>query len=515
MIYKFVTQFLHKYYPKIKEDCLLTKEYSDMLLNYLYSKYSPEEVEESQDEIKQAFSDYLRPYGEAIFSFTPRNGISCYLEPYEVEPKKSPDFTKIVEIIRSHLDQIEYPYNDKVDQIHIPQKLFYKIKKIIIDNREKVNKNALLTLTIQEALQLSPQAVVTPLKDHCIVKIFQKFELFSSKTESTPKSINKSEQRFNGFDEEELKEHYKLIFSEIISINDFLELVMVDVLNNELDFHYITNEQYERNALTIIKRTIAKKLSQFINNNEEYLDGLAGYIFRLSFMKIHKKMALHLLKKLFVKDLKVLNFLEYYNKKSISLGSKFYRVPTITNKNGDLWHITAIISISGLWLKPYLKYEELENDYKRLLNLDRQELTVIELLDEKLKPLTDEVISMSNTLKRVTTFMASYDNKIESLKTKEEINNFRDLNLSQYSTYKEQYDKYIPIYREKLPKLKKMRRKRDLHERNREQHKVAIKQYKIDLKQLKRNFLVHQSSFDEILEAVANALMKRKKLIKG
>ena len=373
---------------------------------------------------------------------------------------------------------------------------------------------ALLTLSIHEALQLNTQAVVTPLKDHCIIKIFQKYDQLSNKTDLAPKSINKNEQRFNGYDEDELKEHYTLIFNEIISLDDFLELVLVDIFNNELNFHSITNEFYEKNALAIIKKTIATKLTRFVNNNEDYLCGLAGYIFRIYFITVHEKIAFYLLKQLYLKDLKIIHFLEYYNKKSISLGAKFYNIPIIKNEKGDMWNLTAITSISGLWLKPYTKYEEVYTEYNNLLKSNEQEIRLMEILDKKIEPLSQEVRSLSNGLKKITTFIKSFENKLQSLKTKEERDSLKKMNNKKYLHYQEQYNTYLPPYKEKKSKLEKMIHKRQLHEHNKEKNNSLLTQYKSDLKQLEKNYVMHQGSFDAILHALTNALIQRKKLIK-
>ena len=119
MIYQDVKRYLKGTLQKPKKDLEWDSHDNFLLLNFIQSRYSDEQIKNNVTEIRQAFRDFFEPVGNIIIRFTPSKGVAYKILPYYVQPKDSKHLKKVIEIIQNNRRSIEYPYHDREDQIAI------------------------------------------------------------------------------------------------------------------------------------------------------------------------------------------------------------------------------------------------------------------------------------------------------------------------------------------------------------------------------------------------------------
>jgi len=505
MMYQDVMRLLKRTLAQPKMDCMWSVKDNFLLLNFLQERYSDEQIESNAMEIRQAFRDFFEPVGNALVRYTTNVGISFKILPYHVEPSKSRHLKKLIEIIRENRRIIEFPYNEREDQIALGGKIRREINKEIVETDEKVNKKDLIRLAIKEALQLGERDVVLHLKKKYLVKLFQKNN-FLSQTPATPEE---KEPRTIVIKEDELKESYDELFKDV-SITDFLDQVMVTLFSSTLDFEKISNDYYEKNVLALIKRQIMNELSVYISDNDEYTKQFAGYIMKVNLILIHEYIAIEIFEKITDKDTNARNFLNYYTGQIYVENGKRYIIPEIVTDDGKRWNINSLMSTASVWLRTRAV----------LLKTNVQRNNV----DQKINEIMPDYSSAKQQMEMQNHEYMGYFLKYKEVSKKIEENMTRLQNeIKTFMAIQRESDLEGQIRHDKLI-LKELKQKLSIIASNKEmkekqfndihlfysglmREKNALTQ---KIQGFERDLAVGSDSFHSILSSVVKALMKRK-----
>ncbi|MDA7848184.1 hypothetical protein N8972_01710, partial [Sulfurospirillum sp.] len=123
MIYQDVKRFLKRYLNKPTQNYEWTGRDNFVFLDYIQSRYSDEQIDNDVMEVRQAFRDFFEPVGSLVVRFSRSTGIMYKIMPYSVKPEKSKHLKKLISIIQENRRSVEYPYNEKEDQIALLGKI--------------------------------------------------------------------------------------------------------------------------------------------------------------------------------------------------------------------------------------------------------------------------------------------------------------------------------------------------------------------------------------------------------
>ena len=392
MIYQDVKRYLKKQIVNPSINFKWSEEDNIAFFTYLKSHYTEEEISKNISEVKEAFRDFFEPVGTIVFKYT-KNKIQFRVFPYKLEPQNSKYLDAIIEIIKRNKDSVIYNYNGNKNQIVITGKIRRDINFEINIHDEPVNKKELIKYAIRKALNLSERDIIIQLKRKYLIKIFN------------DKKSNKN-GRFNGYSKEEVEEGYKTIFKKI-SIDEFLMPLIENVFKDKLNFSKISNEYYETNALKILQNEIAKELSDYSALEEDFLFGLAGYILRENFYKIHYFMAKKLLEYVYRKNQKAEEFLRYYTTEYIIKYGNKYKIPILKTKEGNILSYALVVGVNSLWFNAKTKItsnqKKLSEIKNKILNLQKnkteENLHQIEALKKEYRDIETNINILNKTLK--------------------------------------------------------------------------------------------------------------------
>ncbi|MDX1295688.1 MAG: hypothetical protein R3302_05455, partial [Sulfurimonadaceae bacterium] len=94
-----------------------------LLLDFIQSRYTDEQIRNNISEIRQAFRDFFEPVGNVVVRFKEDTGVAYKILLYHVKPENSKHLEKLIDIIRSNRRNIEYPYEGREDQIALLGKI--------------------------------------------------------------------------------------------------------------------------------------------------------------------------------------------------------------------------------------------------------------------------------------------------------------------------------------------------------------------------------------------------------
>ena len=512
MIYQDVKRYLKRNLQRPTKELEWATHDNFLLLNYIQGRYSDEQIKNNVTEIRQAFRDFFEPVGNIVIRFTPSKGVAYKILPYYVKPKDSKHLKKIIDIIQNNRRSIEYPYNDREDQIAILGKIRRHINSEIIETDEAVNKKELVRYAIKKALELDERDVVVNLQRKYIVKLFKRNTLLNPKAKE-PKQKDEDERRFQGYNADDLSAHYDELINDI-DINAFLDDTMALLFAGKLNFDEVTNNYYEKNVLSLVRNTIAQELQQHVSQNEDYVIGLAGYIFRHNFVEVHKRIAVEIFELFANKSENAARFLSYYSGKIIIDEGKRYSMPELVTPDGKRWNIPAVTSIATMWLHSRDESISLET---KLENLN-EEYTSIATRYESLSGQLDSHTETYNVLlKQLKEVEDTISKKVRKFRAENHSGSSEknELELSKITHVDRQK---IATIKEKMLKMKPMMdsAKNDLNEIKHKYFELKDKKQSMEaeVKTLRKNLNINSDAFHSILSSLVKALMQRKKLVK-
>jgi len=511
LIYQDTKRFLKRHLKRASKSYEWQGRDNFLLLEFLQNRYSDKELGQNASEIKEAFREFYENIGTISFSFDVKVGVHYKIEPYRVSPRSSQHLMPLIKLIRDNRRAIEYPYQGREDQIALLGKIRRYINAEIADTAESVNKKELVRYAIKEALELDQRDVVIHLKRKYIVKIFHKNKFLSDQVTDV-KLIDTNERRYMGYSADDLANHYDEFFTDVV-LEDFLGSVMTQLFATKLNFEEITNRYYEKNVLSLIRDTIAVELMVYISENDEYLKGFAGYIFRKNFMSVHEFMAIELFEKISKKDKNAERFLNYYTGKIFIENGKRYEMPKLTTPNGERWNITSITAISTMWLR---SREQLDKQKVKLNNLLEEFYDYEEYYKRLEKELFSHIVALNTLTKE---FKALEKNISEvSMKFKHEVSGSMD------EKKENDLEKMLRKDRHKLiDTKKKLLKLQPIKDNAAYNFKAVDAQYNLmlnekqklesEIRNLSQNLKINSGSFHSILASLVTALTQRRKVI--
>jgi len=511
MIYQDVKRYLKGYLQRPSKDYVWSGHDNLVLLQYIQSRYSDDQITNNVSEIRQAFRDFFEPIGNIVLRFKLDTGIAYKILPYHVKPKDSKHLSKVIDIIRHNRRNIEYPYKGRNDQIALLGKIRRHINSEIIETDEAVNKKELVRYAIKVALELDPRDVVVHLKRKYIIKIFKKNELLNQHV-IDPAPKDDSERRFQGYNAEDMTAHYNELINDI-DMEAFLDNVMTLLFCSKLNFDEITNNYYEANVLSLVRNMIAQELKPYVSENEDYVMGLGGYIFRNNFENVHKRIAIEIFEQISRKSKCAELFLGYYSGTIHIENGKKYAIPDLSTPDGKRWNITSISATAIMWLRSRHEETKLQVKLDNINSNYTQIATQYETVSQQFKGYADNISKFLEQSEAAEKSIADARRNFK-LKVSGEMSKRDTSELSRLIQKDQQ--KMITI-KEKILKITPMKT-------SLQSEAKALKIKYLDMKtkrqfldtevrNLKKNLDVQSGAFHSILGSLVKALIQRKKLI--
>jgi predicted nucleic acid-binding Zn-ribbon protein len=511
MIYQDSKRFLKRHLISPNTNHGWSSQDNFLFLNFIQGRYSDDEIHLNASEVRQAFRDFFDSIGTLKIDFDVYKGVALEILPYTIEPEKSIHLTKLIELIRQNRRSIEYPYNGREDQISLSGKIRRAINAEIVESDEAVNKKELIRTAIKQALELSPRDVVVQLKRKYIIKLFQKNNYLSSKVKE-PSGINTQERRFQGYNEIDLKNHYAELFNDI-DLEGFLDSTMATLFADKLNFDLISNNYYEKNALTAIRNAISKELEQYVSQNDNYLLGLAGYIFRHNFEMIHQRMAIEIFEQINNKSKNAEKFLEYYSGGIYIENGKKYAIPEITTPDGKRWHTTSLLAIASMWLRTRSKLDQMSTTYKNSLQTYKEYSNTYEIASNKLNQLNSDISTLKKQFEEEETIIRD---KFKNFKSETK----SDMDIKKESSIAKDYQRHNQILVTIKQKILVLHRQKEELQAEANGYKAAYDDLKnkvrfleSEVRDFKQNLQLNTDSFHSILSSLVKAIIQRKRLI--
>ena len=500
MIYQDITRFLKRYLGKPSADYKWKTKDNLALFSFIQDRYSDEHIQNNAMETREAFRVFFEPIGNLLVRFSLEDGISYKLLPYHIKPSESKHLKTLEKIIKENRRAIEYPYNDKDDQIALLGKIRRKINAEIVETKERINKKELVRFAIKQALDLDEKDIVLTLKKCYIIKLFKKNSFL--KTVQPSKDIELPTN-------EELSDDYCELFAEI-SISDFLEQVMSELFADKLNFQKISNNYYEQNILVLIKEKIAENLKIYLSDNSLYINYLSEHILKLNIVKIHEFIAIEIFEQITNKDDNAKQFLNYYTGQVYIENGVKYTIPEITTEDGKRWNINSLMSTATVWLRSRSLSMKLK---AQLSNIEQNITENIPYHNQLKSQLDSKKNEHSKLLKEFKAFSSQLE--VIELKLKSEskgnMDNKSEKNLSKSISINR---KILNNYRRNLNALRA--EKSDLESAYNNQDIILLdyrqnkKKIVSQITALSQDLNLSSNAFHSILSSVVKALMKRK-----
>jgi len=171
-------------------------------------------------------------------------------------------------------------------------------------------------------------------------------------------------ERYNGIDEEELKEFNDEFFSEEENKNFFLmiakEFVAVYLLEKK-----INNNEYEKNVFSYIQKNILAHITELYDNSDGFFTGFSGYVLRNNFMLVFEHIADLLIEEISKSNNIIIDFLKYYSSDIVLMGGHKYKVPSIESDKGVAWTVVSMLPV----VKVYVKAKKSIQGFKHEIHL--------------------------------------------------------------------------------------------------------------------------------------------------
>ncbi len=406
---------------------------------------------------------------------------------------------KIAAIIDEHEDLIYEEYNGKSDQVLLDKKLV----QLIVNALKEVDQNLLhdtIKTILRDLFELEKQDIILFKNGYIFIKLVSDLE------QNIPQGRKSSaEARYNGFDERELIEFYHEFITPQKN-SELIESVSKRFVNEYIIKKQISNHEYEQKAFGYIKQLYFEELVKEFENDDEFIMGFAGYIFRINFEKVFEKIAQNLLEHLIKGNKSVVKFLDYYSQEVLIINNAKYRIPSIMTESGHKFKVNTILPIARIYLTTKKRLEELSQKISKLQEETKKFFTQDGFSPvEKQHKVKERLLIVSNKLKENLDMIEKLYNVVLSQKIEDDQKKALKEKIQKLKTQsdalleeKEQLESF------KLPpgvisKYQKLQKELDTLKR----------EYNTKMSVLKQN----EKSYHEIIKALVKALISKKKRI--
>lgn len=303
----------------------------------------------------------------------------------------------------------------------------------------------------------------------------------------------------------------------------FIKATVKEICEEALDFSEIINRTWEATYLSHVKsgffRTVYEKSG---SNNREIATEISLDIIRDNFAFLNDSLAEELLEKMLMSK-KAETFLEYYGKTMVGDGGIRFKTPDIIDRQGRLWHVSTIRPVVMKFHKENTKALAIRSQVDALVKRVEQiqnDLTKVRNSKDKLE---NEKVEAILAYSENGTKIATLRKELGSMR--KELNSAKDPDERIYIEGK--IEKQIDdIETTKLDdnrlRIKKINAEKKAKERVEKEAKLSkkVQGVKIQLQSEESGLENHYKQFhgtkeayDYIVDAVANALMRKKRVL--
>ncbi len=225
------------------------------------------------------------------------------------------------------------------------QKLIYELVKDTLSKGEDARefiKNELIDI-----LELKESDIVLLKQNHIFIKI------------SNDKTADTTEKRFNGIDEDELRDFYAEFFSKKENAI-FFKIVVKKFVKKYFIQEKIDNVNYEKKVFSYIQAIIVEQLVEEFDCSNEFVKGFSGYIFRINFNYVFEHIAEFILKEISEANEYMVEFLKYYSLSVVIVSGIKYKVPLMLSDEGLQWNVISMLSIAKIYTRTKTLIKELK-----------------------------------------------------------------------------------------------------------------------------------------------------------
>lgn len=384
--------------------------------------------------------------------------------------------TAIVDLIDENEDLIEYDYQDKEDQIFLQGSLVDKINALVQEIVTNVkDANNVIKIAIREAFELTKNDVIISKNGFIFIKLID---------ESTIKEISDSElqtvaNRYNGFDEKELKEFYDEFFEDIEN-EFFIPSIAEDFVDKYFIKEAISNTLYEKNVFAYIQLLILDSLGSQYDDNDGFFKGFSGYVFRIHFKEVFENIADIILEEIASGNKYLIEFLEYYSADVVVLNGHKYQVPVLESSSGLRWHVVSMLSIAKVYTETRASIYPLE---------------------EKI----EDVESQTREL---------YVNDVSPIKYQSAVIKKRSSLEATIREHNEKLDRYVASLSYRKEEIYKVRLKKEIQFLEVDIAKLKATDLKLSKKLIDAGIIKKYTKFQAEIASMQKQLLSRKKILK-
>ncbi|MEA1955156.1 MAG: hypothetical protein U9N02_01535 [Campylobacterota bacterium] len=417
------------------------------------------------------------------------------------------NYEEILQAIYKNKKFIIKNYNSKKNQILIDKPLIHALLTLLkASYYDKFDKTQVIKFIIKDVLKLKDNDLIMIKKGSIFIKLFDE----TKRRQVSKKERNTEVNRFNGFDEDELKSFYTEYFA-----NDELNILFDTTAKIFVQKYFIdskiNNEEYEKNVFGLVQKIIYQQLIEEFDGDNSFYRGFSGYIFRQHFKLLFEFLSIYILREAINSNKCVLDFLQYYSKDIIISNGKKFLVPSLETKDEQRWHPVSMISK----IKPYLKAQEHVDEIE--ININKLDKLIEPLYKDQLSPIEYNLQNIKESEKL---------EKDVALNTQEMEKIYDQLHILQDQEKDEEIEidklnKELKIIRDERIEFKnlkfKIRRKRiqkpviDNYEKLLNQRK----KFENDIRIRSRVIKLNQTAFESAIEALSQALMSKKQIYKS
>ena len=510
MLARDIQKYLSSHLPKPSHNPDLKEHELKELHTLIVQNYDIKKLENSL-ELYEAFEDFFESVG-SVHLHIDEEILEYSVVAFGVSVNQSESLPKLLDIIEIHHDLIEYPYMGRNDQIYVPKKMVQLFYDAFEKLHEDVDKKATIRQALRISFNLSSLDIILIKSKQIYIKIFETVKNLNPDV-SAPNPKKDSESRFNGYDEKGLSDHYKVFF-DTFECENFLCTTMSNVFKKYLNFDKISYQYFDKNALKIIRLQLAKELKKELNNNEDYILGFAGYIFRRHFLEIYELIVDEILTLISKGSTNAQRHLQYHTGIKVILDKKKYKMPELTTKDNKVLTYQHANTIA---INYHLNYKKRNN---KLLDLKKNEALIKRLepqlheLDTLIDTLEDDVDKDKEVLSQykedifeINQELKLLGNRIEKefeinelLAERKELSREEDSFMKQYSIKRNEYEQKKKEYNHLYNRLNKL-----------DEEALRLKE---DISYYTRIINTIEPSYFELVDAFILALISPKELIR-
>ncbi|MCV6607857.1 MAG: hypothetical protein OIF32_06575 [Campylobacterales bacterium] len=299
----------------------------------------------------------------------------------------------------------------------------------------------------------------------------------------------------------------------------FVKDVIHELCDKDLDFSLINNRIWESSYLAYVKTAFYKAVYQFANGNKESATEVSLDIIRDNFAYLNDSLAEELLSKMLVSR-KAETFLEYYGKTVLGDGGIRFKTPEIIDRKKRQWHVSTIRPVVAKHLKELtIKNKNLQQteDLAEKIETLKKELEELEESRDRIEnEKIEAIITYSESgerLQDLRSVLSNYGRDLNATASMEKRSDIEEKIRKQKDLIEDakQADITARINKSKFEKMSKERAEKEFKLKKKiDGLRIQLKSEEGTMTKQNNMFEGTKEAYDYIVDAVANALMRKK-----